>query len=213
MYWAFWIGFKARIFKKDLRKKGCKNAFIAPNIEIEVAGIEHEKTQLFLINHQSFVDIFLLEAVSKHNLSWIAKRELLKVPVLGYMLEYFKMIVVDRENKAGLVKLIKDVKDRVQDNRVVCIFPEGTRIKEQPLGKFKGGAKLLVNKLKLQVQPVVIVGAHQMLNTKTKQYTKTKIKVIYLPPVDCMQNDWYEKTKEQMQEVIDYEYKHNNRSR
>jgi 1-acyl-sn-glycerol-3-phosphate acyltransferase len=164
---------------------------------------------MYLINHQSMVDIFLLESVTKRNLSWIAKEELKKIPFLGYMLKSFQMILLKRENKAGLRKLVKDVEDRTQNNRVVCIFPEGTRVKQQKLGKFKSGAKFIVSKLDLKIQPVVVVGSHYMLDSLEKKHRKVDPKVIFLPPVDKTLKDWYEQMHKDMQEVIDYEYGHN----
>ena len=83
--------------KKDKRQNLCKEVFDKLGLEIEVKGTEHSDTQMYLINHQSMVDIFLLEAQSGKNLSWIAKEELKKVPFLGYMLQSFKMILLKRD--------------------------------------------------------------------------------------------------------------------
>ncbi len=199
--------------KKDYRTRYCKHAFDALNAPIEVKGELHKDTQMVMLNHQSFVDIFLLEAVSDRSLSWMSKVELLKVPFLGYMLKAFKMILVERENKAGLVKLLKDVKARVDEGRVVAIFPEGTRIKQQKLGKFKGGAKLMASKHGLQVQPVVVLGSRTLLNEKHKTHTPTTMKVIFLPPVEQDDKQWYERVQTDMQEVIDYEFEYNHCSR
>lgn len=197
--------------KKDKRYEIIKKGFERLGKNIEVKGHIHDETNMLLINHQSFIDIYLLEAVAEdRNLSWISKEELLKVPFLGYMLKSFKMILVKRENKAGLVKLIKDVKNRVEEDRVVCIFPEGTRVKEQQLKKFKGGAKLIANKLDLKVQPAVVVGSNYMLDSGEKVYRNVNPKVIFLPVVDMSVDDWYEQTQQKMQEVMDYEYNNNN---
>ncbi len=194
---------------QDERKKICNQAFEKLGLDIEVKGSEHADTQMYLINHQSMVDIFLLESVSNRNLSWIAKEELKKVPFLGYMLKSFQMILLKRENKAGLRKLVKDVDNRTQEGRVVCIFPEGTRVKRQKLGKFKSGAKFIVSKLDLNIQPVVVVGSHYMLDSIEKKHRKVAPKVIFLPPVDKSVKGWYEQMQADMQEVIDYEYSHN----
>jgi len=207
---AILIALTLLIFKKDKRQTLCMKAFEDLGLQLQTKGILHEDTDMLLINHQSHVDIYLLEALSSgRSLSWIAKEELLKIPFLGYMLKNFKMILVQRENKAGLIKLLKDVKDRVANNRVVCIFPEGTRVKSQQLQKFKGGAKMIASKLDLKVQPVVVVGSNYMLDSVEKVHRKVNPKVVFLPQVDLSQASWYEDAQQAMQEVIDYEYKHN----
>ena len=201
------------LFKKDRRKYGCSKAFEKLGAKVTVVGKEDESTNLYLINHQSHLDIHLLQAISQRSLVWIAKKELLKIPFLGYMLKKFHMITVDRQNKIGLKKLVKDVGQRVGKGHVVALFPEGTRVKEQKLKKFKGGAKMIAQNLDLVVQPVVVLGSLQMLDSVKKKYTKVDPRVVFLPPVDRSNPNWYEKIQQDMQTVIDDECKHNNRCR
>jgi len=54
------------------------------------------------------------------------------------------MIIIDREDKKSLVKLIKDAKDRLSKGRVIAIFPEGTRGNGKKLLKFKAGAQSIM---------------------------------------------------------------------
>ena len=106
--------------------------------KIEKVGQRDEKANLFLINHQGIIDIITLEAIENTHFAWVAKKELFQAPWFGRLLKQGDMISVDRENKAGLVKLFKDVKESIkQKNRAVAIFPEGTRAKDQKLLSFK----------------------------------------------------------------------------
>lgn len=116
------------------------------------------------------------------------------------------MISVDRENKAGLVKLFKDARRSIEEKgRAVAIFPEGTRASDQKLLPFKPGPKFIAKKLDLIVQPVVIVGSKWVLNEHDRTAHSGTVKVIYLPAVDLetAESDWYEKIRERMQEEID----------
>ncbi|WP_456449218.1 lysophospholipid acyltransferase family protein, partial [Hydrogenimonas sp.] len=108
---------------------------------VEVVGKPDERAQLYLINHQGIVDIITLEALLDKNLRWVAKKELFEVPWFGKLLKNAEMISVDREDRRGLIKLVKDVKESLETmHRPVAIFPEGTRSKDQKLLPFKEGA-------------------------------------------------------------------------
>ena len=112
------------------------------------------------------------------------------------------MIAVERENKQSLIKLLSDAKDRVANGRVLAIFPEGTRSATGKLLPFKGGAKILAEKLNLKVQPIVIVGS-EILDAKNFSFKGGEIKIVCLDLVDTAKADWLDATREKMQAVLD----------
>ena len=179
--------------------------------KLKAVGKRDEKANLFLMNHQGIMDIIALEAIENTHFRWVAKKELFDTPWFGYLLKNGDMISVDRENKAGLVKLLKDAKESIEEkNRAVAIFPEGTRSSNQTLLPFKPGAKLVANKLNLRVQPIVIVGSKNVLNEHNKTGHSGTIYIHYLDAFDVADapKDWYEKVREDMEKVIkEYEKK------
>ncbi|MGP1484623.1 MAG: lysophospholipid acyltransferase family protein [Campylobacter sp.] len=160
------------------------------------------QANMILINHQSMLDIVILEELHPKNLCWIAKAQIGKIPIIGKILSLPKMIAVERENKHSLVKLVKDAQDRTQNGRVLAIFPEGTRSSGNKLLPFKGGAKIIASKLNLKVQPVVIIGSN-VLNSKKFSFKNGDIKVVCLDLVDTNDEKWLENTREKMQSIID----------
>ncbi|HHH20419.1 MAG TPA: 1-acyl-sn-glycerol-3-phosphate acyltransferase, partial [Nitratifractor sp.] len=78
-------------------------------------GKRDEDANIFLINHQGIMDIIALEAVENRHFRWVAKKELFETPWFGLLLKHGDMISVDRENKAGLIKLLKDAKISVEE--------------------------------------------------------------------------------------------------
>ena len=169
---------------------------------LSVEGEFNKEANLLLINHQSMLDIVVLEEIHPANLCWISKAQIGKIPIIGKILSLPKMIAVERENKQSLIKLLSDAKDRVANGRVLAIFPEGTRSATGKLLPFKGGARILAEKLNLKVQPIVIVGSDAM---KVKEFTfkKAEIKIICLDLVDTSKEGWLEATRESMQKVLD----------
>ena len=179
-------------------------------------GNPDPEAELFVMNHQGIVDIIGMEALQTGHLNWIAKKELFNMPLYGHLLRKGDMISVDRENKQGLIKLIKDVKESIEvKHRAVALFPEGTRAKGQDLLPFKAGTKFIAKRLGLKVQPVVITGSKYLLDEHEQTGHSSTVKYIFLPTIDVKSApaDWYEKMKESMQKVIDDEFTNYSRSR
>ncbi len=170
--------------------------------KLEVIGDFSDEANILLINHQSMLDIIVIEELHPKNVCWIAKAQIGKIPIIGKILSLPKMIAVERENKHSLIKLLSEAKDRVENGRVLAIFPEGTRSQTNKLLPFKGGAKLLVEKLNLKVQPIVIVGSDAM-KVKEFSFKKADIKLFCLDLVDTSKENWLEATRESMQKVLD----------
>ena len=171
---------------------------------LEVVGNFDERANMIIMNHQSMLDIVVLEEIHPKNLCWIAKKQIDDLPIIGNIIKLPKMISVERENKHSLVKLVKDAEDRVNNGRVLAIFPEGTRSQTHTLLPFKGGAKIVANKLNLKVQPVVLVGS-DIMDVKNFSFKNGEIKVFCLDLVDTSDKDWLENTRAKMQEILDKE--------
>jgi len=174
------------------------------------------EADLIVMNHQGIVDIIGMEALQNNHLRWVAKKELFSMPLYGYLLRFGDMISLDRSSKAGLIKLMKDVKESIDEkHRAVAIFPEGTRAKDQKVLPFKQGTKMIAEKLKLKVQPVVITGSKWVVNEHEKTGHGGTIHYKFLPTVDVGKADkeWFDSIHDQMQREIDKALEEHNRSR
>ena len=171
---------------------------------------------MIVMNHQGIVDIIAMEALQRGHLRWVAKKELFDTPWFGHLLKNGDMISIDRENKKGLIKMIKDVKESLEvKKRKVVIFPEGTRAKNQKLLPFKSGTKFIAEKMQLKVQPVIVTGSKWLLNEHDRTAHSGTVKYTYLPSIDVSQADetWFEDLHARMQEEIDREFLHHHCSR
>lgn len=184
--------------------------------KLQMHGKIDKSADMYVINHQGIVDIIALEALQNVNLRWVAKKELFDALWFGNLLKHSEMISLDRGNKAGLLKLIKDVKlSKESLHRPVAIFPEGTRSDKQALLSFKQGTKIIANKLELKIQPIVITGSKWVLNEHIKTGHNGTVHCEYLPTIDVKtaNEDWFEVLRDDMQKVIDNAYAEHNRSR
>jgi 1-acyl-sn-glycerol-3-phosphate acyltransferase len=205
-----------RNYRATIRHKLNKLIFFLLGGKLIEDGEIDKNAQIYMINHQSIVDIIIMEATHNLNINWVAKKQLFDAFWFGHILKESEMISIDRANKRGILKLIRDAKKSIFiKNRPVAIFPEGTRTDKQKLLSFKNGSKILAEKLKLRVQPIVITGAKKLLNEHKRVAENSVIKLKYLPTiyVDNSNPKWYQEIKDKMQKEIDIEFTNNNRSR
>ena len=191
------------------RKKWSRLQIYFIGCKITIKGKPDSDTQLVLMNHQSLLDIIVMESTYHDNLAWVAKKEIQKMTFFGQILTHPKMIVIDREDtRKSLVKLFKDVKDRLSNNRPIAMFPEGTRGDGKTLLPFKAGSKLIAEKLSLKVQPVVIVNTREIVDSQNFVAKKGEVILVYLDAIDPKEDkEWFDKLHTQMQETLDRELK------
>jgi len=172
-------------------------------IKVEIVGEIDYSADMIVMNHQSIMDIILFEYLYNRNTAWIAKKEIGDIPWFGRILKAPDMIMVERESKSALVKLVKDCKNQLAQNRPLAIFPEGTRTDGKKLRKFKGGAKIIANKFKLKVQPFIIINSLEILDSKKLTQRSGTVKIICLPTIQATKDSsWYEDTEELMLETL-----------
>ena len=171
--------------------------------KIEQIGEFSSEAKMVILNHQSILDIIALEEMHPANICWIAKQEIGKIPVIGKILSLPKMIAVDRSNPRDLVRIVREVEDRVANGRIITMFPEGTRRKGKELLEFQKGAKVIAEKLNLKVQPVVLVGTREIMNSHDFTLQSGVVKIICLDLVDLNDKNWLENTRAKMQETLD----------
>ena len=202
------------IFNKQnhfIRKTWAKLQMFLLGVKIKEIGKIDMSADLILINHQSLLDIVILESIHSRNIAWVAKKEIGNMPVFGHILRAPKMISIDRENKAGLVHLLKEVKNRLELKRPIAIFPEGTRTNGDEILKFKAGAKMVAEKFNLKIQPIILTKTKQILDSKKLTANPGEIKVIALESfIADKQSNWYEELENKMKQTLSDELKNAN---
>lgn len=177
--------------------------------KIESHGQRDNNANMFAMNHQGIIDIIAMEAAEKTDMQWVAKKQLFDAPWFGYLLKLPRMIEVDRENKSGLIKLLRNAKETKENsNRVIAIFPEGTRTDNQKLLKFKAGTRFIVEKLNMAIQPIIITNSKKLLNEHNQTAHSSTVHITYLETIhiDGSDKEWYTNLQQTMQKKIDEEY-------
>lgn len=142
-------------------------SLLAGGIRLHVSGREHLTNPtlaggyVLVANHASNLDpIAIMEALGRYDLTFVAKVETLRRPLLGRILEALPWLGVERESVAALKKLCDEVRSRQESGWVpqLVVFPEGTRSENGRLQPFKIGPFLLAAHLGVPVLPVVVRG-------------------------------------------------------
>lgn len=153
-------------------------------IEIEVEGTENIPVEpcVFISNHTSILDIPILFKTIRKPLGFIAKKEVLKLPVLGYWLEKAHCVPLDRSNAREGLKAINEGVKNIKEGFSMVIFPEGTRGKLGQVGEFKKGSFKLAIKANAPIVPVTIEGASAGFEDERK-FKPCKVRVVFGKPI------------------------------
>ncbi len=172
-------------------------------IKLEIQGEVDTNCDMVIMNHQALLDIVVMEHIHPRNLAWVGKKEITDLFFFGHIMKAPKMITINREDKTGIVTLLKEGKNRLDDNRPIAMFPEGTRSDGKRMSHFKSGARILADKYNLKVQPVVLLHTREVLDSKTLKAKPGTVKVIFLPTVQASKNsEWFTQAENDMKEVF-----------
>ena len=148
-------------------------------------NIDSQKSYIFVANHQSMFDIFLIYGYLNAKFKWIMKQEIRKTPLLGKACESMGHIFVDRSSPMRAQKSLEEAKDRLlQGSNSVFLFPEGTRSANGKIGRFKRGAFTIARDLHLPIVPITINGAFNALPKGLNYIIPGTIEMIIHSPID-----------------------------
>ena len=137
---TFWWDRRLKLLHKYSSVWAMFYIWINPGWRIKVSGLEKidkSKSYVIVCNHQSAFDIVLLYRLFTH-FKWVAKKELAKVPVIGWNLILNNSILIDRASAVSTKKISQGLK-HLKGGSSVLIFPEGTRTKDGQVKRFKEG--------------------------------------------------------------------------
>lgn len=121
------------------------------------------KPCIYVANHSSYFDITAAFQSIPVPLHFVAKKEIKKVPFMGWAMQAANMIFIDRQNRIKAMESMKKAGELVAKGNHVITFPEGTRSATGEVAMFKRGSFIMALAGNVDVVPVAIVGARAML--------------------------------------------------
>ncbi|MFC1821683.1 lysophospholipid acyltransferase family protein [Thermodesulfobacteriota bacterium] len=145
-----WARILLRVCGINVRVKGRQNA-------------DGHVPRIYMSNHQSYFDIFVLLAHLPVDFKFVLKKELTKIPIFGFSLRRARYISIDRGDPRKAVKSLNAAADRIKNGASVLIFPEGTRSEDGLLLPFKPGGFHLALKSGCEIVPIAIINSREIV--------------------------------------------------
>lgn len=154
---------------------------------IDVQGLEkipRDRAVVFIGNHQSIMDIPLLFASINKPMTFVAKAELGKIPLLSDWMRLLQCTFLERKSPRKSIQAIHDAAQGVKKGYSQVIFPEGHRSKGGPHLEFKAGSFKLAYMSESPIVPVTIDGTWRIYEGQNKMSVGEKVKLIIHDPIE-----------------------------
>jgi 1-acyl-sn-glycerol-3-phosphate acyltransferase len=146
--------------------KGWSGVILAASgVSIEILHPERltrDRSFVIASNHESFFDIPVLFASLPMPVRFLAKRNLFRLPFLGWAMAAAGFVPVDRQDQSHGREVLDAALARLRGGRSLVVFPEQTRTRTGELSPFKSGAALFAIKSGLPLLPVGIAGTFRV---------------------------------------------------
>ncbi len=127
------------------------------------ANLDANQPYVFMANHASTIDIWALFLAIPRRVRMIAKKQLARIPLFGWVMWAGRFIFIDRQNAAAARRSIEEAGRRIRGGVSVLIFPEGTRTRDGQLGPFKKGGFHLAMDAGVPIVPVALRGTRALM--------------------------------------------------
>jgi putative phosphoserine phosphatase/1-acylglycerol-3-phosphate O-acyltransferase len=167
----------------DLGTRAC-------GVTLDVTGAERLRLRpaVFVFNHQSGADPFLICALLRRDFVGVAKAEIRRNPVLGPAFAFADTVFVDRFDSQQSVAALAPAIETLRRGLAIAIAPEGTRSRGIALGAFKKGGFWIAMAARVPVIPIVLHNAADVLPRGGWLMRPATVRVTVLEPISTL--DW-----------------------
>jgi len=123
----------------------------------ELGAPSTQRPLLIVSNHASYLDVFIIG--SQLPLSFTPKREVRSWPLVGFLCVLADCVFVERK-PSQMEEAREEMAERINEGRVLCLFPEGTTSDGKNIKPFKSGFLSLAEMHNLPVQPASLIYTH-----------------------------------------------------
>lgn len=172
-------------------------------VKLTVKGKENvklDKSRIYICNHESNIDIPCLFMAIPDSLFFLAKKELKKIPFMGWYMMAVGMVFIDRSDRSKAISSLEKAGEEIKNGKSVFSFPEGTRSKNGKVGSFKKGTFLMALQSDLEIVPIAITGANKVIPTSKFEINPGEVRVNIGHPIKPDQ--WTLETVDEMTQHV-----------
>ncbi len=164
-----------------------RGILVAAGVRVRVRGAEQlaasrTTPRVFVSNHVSWFDVFVLASLLPRY-AFVAKEELLRIPIFGPAARAAGTVPIDRDNRKSAFASYEEAATHIRGGRSVIVFPEGTRGTSYPLRPFKKGPFVLAIAAGAPIVPTVIYGTLAIMPRRSWLVRGGAVDVQFLEPV------------------------------
>ena len=145
--------------------------------------LDPDQSYVFVPNHQGAFDIFLIYGYLGHNVKWVQKKELRKIPFVGKASEIAGHVFVDQSNLKSMQETIVNAEKQLAKGVSMTIFPEGARTYAGKMGRFKRGAFIIAKEMGLPIVPVTVNGPFDVMKIHSYLVKPSKMELVIHEPI------------------------------
>ena len=151
---------------------------------IDDGKVDYSRPHIYVMNHQSMLDIGVAFVALPVNLRFIAKAELGRIPFLGWFMRVTGMITVERQGGPKAAASLRKAARRIQGGANILTFPEGTRSRNGQLLPFKPGIFRVAQLAGVAVVPITIQGADKVLPADSLRARPGVVRIHIYAPIE-----------------------------
>jgi 1-acyl-sn-glycerol-3-phosphate acyltransferase len=123
-------------------------------------NVPEQGAALIAPNHVSYIDALVLSAISPRPIRFVMDANIFKVPVLSWLFRQVNAIPIAsaKDDPEVLAKALAAVHQALENDELVCVFPEGELTRDGSLGVFKPGIRKMLDLCPVSVIPVGLQG-------------------------------------------------------
>jgi len=168
---------------------GARAWLFLTGVRVRVKGLElldPKKTYVFVSNHRSYLDTAAMFYFTRRRIGLLAKKELLKVPILGVGMGFVNVMAIDRTNRESAIRTTEAAAQRIKSGVSFAVFVEGTRAKPGELLPFKKGAFYMARQAGVPVVPVAIKNSDVLMGKGTGESRAGTMEMVFMKPIDTV---------------------------
>jgi 1-acyl-sn-glycerol-3-phosphate acyltransferase len=164
----------------------CNGSLGLFGVKVNVSGkqnLDRGKGKVYVSNHSSYLDIFVILAKVPDNIRMIYKKEINRIPLISWAMLAADFVPINRKNVRFAMRSIDKAAKKMKKGISFVVFPEGTRSGDGNVKEFKRGIFILAEKSEADIVPVSISNTFNLMPRGTLKIMPGTVNLVIGKPM------------------------------